>query len=241
MRIAKVTITSIPSREHLVPMMGLRFAVGLLGVVLVVPAFAAQFPVQARFSLGVTSADPSNLNQEMNAQGIKEFKSIPKYGVEATYALAGMLDVGFRYEKRYFSNLEVNPTPNADYQAALDQDAVLFIARIPFIKSSIFRMDIFGGVGGSNTTFKIKASTQDGEIARRESGDWFASMYSSYGASAGVGYKGVYFFVEGGMESNKVDTFKRTGNVNTNVQTIDLSGGYVSAGLIIDGMTATSK
>ena len=202
---------------------------------------AQQFPVQARLFAGGTSANPTNLNDQMTTLGINEFKTITKYGVEATYAVMSNLDFGIRYQKRNQKNLEKTPTPGQDYFAQIDQDNVLLIARVPFYRNPYMRFDIYGGVGGSNTTFKLKTATQEGELTKREGGDWFASLTTSFGASAAFGYKSFFFVVEGGMETNKVDGFKRTGTVSNNIQTIDLSGGYVTVGLMFDGLTATSK
>lgn len=204
-------------------------------------ANADEFPVQGRVFAGVTSVDPSNMNQELRAQNLQEFKSISKFGAEITFPVASYLNVGIGYAKRYMSKDETDSSPSTDYQALINQDAVLLLARVPFIKTDIFRADVFAGVGGSNTTLTIKTASQDGELTKREGNDWFASLYASYGASVAVGYKNVYFIVEGGFESNKVDSFKRNGTINGNIQTVDLSGPYVMVGLMFDGIPAHSR
>lgn len=202
---------------------------------------AETFPAQARLFIGSTKANPSNLNSEMSAQGIKKFDNITKFGVEITYSLIKYLDVGINYTKHYQKNLEVTPTVGQNYSALLDQDAVQLIARVPFLRMDFMRADIFGGVGGSNTTFKIKTASQDGELSRREGKDWFAAPVASYGASLSFGWKKFFFVLEGGAEMNKVDSFKRSGNINNNVQNIDLSGGYFQVGVMFDGVTATKN
>lgn len=204
-------------------------------------SFGTEFPVQARLFAGATSADPANLNSELKAQGLQEFSSITKYGAEATYSLAHFLDFGFNYTKRYTSKGDADTSSNSTNQVLINQDSVMLIARVPIFKSDLLRFDAFAGVGGSNTTLTLKTASQDGELTRRESNDWFASMCSSYGASVAIGYKKIYFVIEGGVDSNKVDSFKRTGNINDNIQTADLSGGYVSIGLLFDGLPAKSK
>jgi hypothetical protein len=133
-------------------------------------------------------------------------------------------------------NDEAVPDPSTDYVAKLSQDSVVALIRVPFVKSDFFRVDAFGGVGGSNTTFKIKTASQDGELTRREGNDWLATPYFSYGGSIAVGYKRVFLAVEAGVETNKVDGFKRKGTINDNVQTIDLGGGYFLVGLVFDGV-----
>lgn len=203
-------------------------------------ASAKSFPVTARFFIGSTLAEPDNLNQELVAQGLEDIDAVAVFGLEATYTALKHFEVGIRYTKR-MANQEENPKdPATSFSGELNQDSVLLLARYPFLKSKIVRADIFAGVGGSNTTFKILTATQDGELTRKEAGDWFATPYASAGASIAIGYKSVYFTIEGGYETNKVDDFKRTGNVNTNVSAIDLSGGYFTIGLLIDGLSATS-
>lgn len=202
---------------------------------------ANEFPVQARLFAGSTAINPSNLNQELANQNIKDFKSIANYGVEITYPVLKFLDAGMRYTKRSAFQDEVNSSSNTSYEATLSQDSILLLTRAPLLKTDIVRLDAFVGVGGSNTTLTLKTATQDGELSKRETNDWLASPYASYGASLAIGYRQFYFIIEAGYETNKVDSFKRSGNINNNIQNIDLSGGYASIGLLFDGITAKSK
>jgi hypothetical protein len=203
--------------------------------------YAETIPLNARFFIGSTLVDPQNLNTELTAQSLKNIDSITAMGVEATHSIFSHLDWGFRYTKRTLLVKELVDNPATDYQGELNQDSVMLLLRVPFFKSDIFRADFFGGVGGSNTKFKIKTASQDGELTRAKSGDWFATPYTSFGGSVAVGYKKFYFVVEGGVESNKVDKLERTGTVNTNVNTIDLSGSYITVGLLFDGLSGTRK
>ena len=197
--------------------------------------------MQARLFAGVTDVKPENLNQELTAQGLREFKSISKFGAEITYPVARFLDVGMNYTKRYMSRDEIDSDPSTDYQALLDQDTISLVARVPVLKTGIVRLDAVAGIGGSNTTLTLKSASQDGELLRREGGDWLATLYSNYGASIAIGYKNFFLVVEGGVESNKVDSFKRKGTINENIHTIDLSGSYVTVGLLFDGISAHKK
>lgn len=202
-------------------------------------AEAKEFPAQGRIFGGAIQADPKDVNTELAAQSLKEMDTVPQIGVEITYPLLKFLDVGMRYSRRGTVYDEETPSPTTEYEAEFKQDAILLLARVPLLKTSLLHVDVFGGVGGTNTTLKIKSATQDGEISKKESGDWVAAPYFSYGASFAIGYKWIYLFFEGGMESNKIEDFKRTGNVNNNIETIDLSGSYVSIGLMFDGIKAT--
>ncbi len=203
--------------------------------------FATDFIGQGRLFLGSTTIKPDDLNQEMTAQGLKEFSGIGKYGVEITYPVMKHLDVGINYSHRNVFSEEMVPNSTTNYEGVIDQDTVLLVARAPLYKTNSVRFDIFGGLGGSNTSFKIRSTAQNGELTRKEGGDWFASVATAFGASVGVGYNNVYFIIEGGIETNKVDSFKRSGTVNTNVDAIDLSGSYVMVGLMFDGIKTFTK
>lgn len=202
---------------------------------------AKEFPVQARLFAGNSQADPKDLNDELTAQSLDKMEKILFYGVEATYVAARFLNVGFRYTKRLVDVDEVGSGLNTDYSARLDQDSVMAIARLPVIRTKFFFIDAFGGYGGTNTTFKIKTASQDGELSKREANDWFARPVLAYGGSFGIGYDKFFIAGEVGMENNKVDGFKRTGTVNNNVEEIDLSGSYFMISLIFNGVPASKK
>lgn len=204
-------------------------------------AFAAEVPVEARLFAGATLIEPTALNTEMTAQNLKTFETLNQYGVEMTYAALKYFNFGLRYSRRMVEQDERVTDVATEYFGRLNQDAVLALARISFLKTTFLRLDVFGGAGGSNTTFKIKTATQDGELKRRNDSDWFATPVYAYGASIGVGYKQVFLAVEAGVETNKVDNFKREGTVSTNVQPMDLGGNYVLLALIIDGIPGKFK
>lgn len=208
-------------------------------------AQAAELPAQGRLFAGVTSADPASFNQELTVNGFKEQKLYNRFGVEITMPIGWMLEAGLRYTKTYHNIDEISPTPGSSYGALVDQDSVMGIARVPVFKSPLVRADVFAGIGGSNTTLKFKNASLDGDLSRREGSDWFASIRSTAGVSVGVGFKNVFFVVEGGFDSNKVDSLNTSGTLNAglvgNVTSIDLSGSYITVGLMFDGITATSK
>jgi hypothetical protein len=223
------------TKQHEVKM-AKQVSLALLFLMLAQASFAEQFIAKGRVFGGITNANPTELNDEMTLQNIKEFKSLTKYGVDITYALNSYLDVGFRYERINQKNLEVTATAGQDYSATLTQDAVMGVARTGFWKTEYLRADAFVGAGAANTKFSIVNSTQDGQLA---SGS-YNSLKAQAGASVGAGYKSVFFFVEGGYEYNKVSSgLAREGNINNHVSTLDLSGSYIAVGLLFDGITGT--
>ncbi|WP_347358002.1 hypothetical protein [Bdellovibrio sp.] len=201
-------------------------------------AFAKEIPVQARLFAGMTTVKPDNVNETIEAQGLKKMDGISQLGVEITYPVMKYLDVGARYAKKMASSGEELVVAADDYQARLDQDAFLLIARVPLKKSDFIRVDIFGGVGGTNTSFKVKTASLDGELKKSVGDEWYASPYAAAGASLAFGYKKFYLVLEAGYEYNKIDGFKSSGNPGS-IDTLDLSGGYFTLGLMFDGVPGT--
>lgn len=204
-------------------------------------SFAKEFPVQARLFLGSTGVSPDNVNQIIELQGLKEIDRVNKYGLEITYPVMSYLDVGIRYTKIFGNFDEKTSDPSTPYEAKLDQDTVLLVARVPLLKNDFLRVDAFGGFGGSNTSLKIKTGGQDGELSKKASTGWFASPYSAVGASLSVGFKWVYVVFEGGVDTNKVDSFSRSGSVSSSINTLDLSGSYFTLGLMFDKIPGFTK
>lgn len=194
-------------------------------------------PVQARVFVGTGDVDPEDLNTELSAEGLKTVKAFPYWGAEAVFTPLRFLHFGIRYQRRSIDREEETGGAATFYAAQLRQDSVMGTLRIPVIKTALIRADAFAGYGGANTTLKLTTATQDGELSRKDDSGWFKSTVSAYGASVAIGWRAVYLVVEAGVETNKVDEFKRTGTVNNNIQEIDLSGSFVTVGLLFDGAT----
>ena len=204
-------------------------------------ASAKEFPAQARLFVGVTSVNPTNVNETTETQGLQKIDKSTQLGVEITYPVTSYLNLGIRYSKRIIS-LDENPSNEAtDYYVKADQDALLLLARTTFAKSDTFRADVFAGVGGTNSTLKIKTASQDGELTSSAGEGWANSPYAAAGISAAVGYKQFFLVFEGGYEYNKVSSFKRSGTASSAIDTMDLSGAYFTIGLMFDGITTTSR
>lgn len=218
-----------------------QFACGLLLLMGPCLALAKEFPVQARFFLGSTGVDPQNVNQTIEPLGLKKMETHNQIGLEVTYPIVNFLEVGLRYSKKFASSDEKDTDLMTDYSAKVDQDAVLLLARVPVVKTDIFRADVFAGFGGTNTTFKLTTAGQNGELKKSAAEGWFSTPYTAAGASVGLGYKKIYLFAEGGVETNKVDGFERSGSINGSLSTVDLSGSYFMIGLMIDGIPGSFK
>ena len=203
--------------------------------------FAQSFKAQARVFVGTTGVTPGPLSSLLATESLKNMDKILHAGVEITYPLIPMLDVGLRYAKHGMVSDEISGSIATLYQADLDQDAMVAVARIPFLKTPIVKADVFGGYGGTNTTISIKTASLDGDYLKRDSGAWVAAPYSVYGASVAIGYNGFYLVVEAGVEKNNFTGFKRTGNLTNVVDSLNLDANYVTVGMLFDGVTATKK
>ncbi len=210
-----------------------------LNFLLATIANAESFPVQARLFASATKVDPSDLNSAMSGQSLMQYSYFTAVGVEMTYPLGRMLDIGLRYTK-HWQQLDEKPISTAtDYFGKMNQDTVSAVARVPLVRSGMLKFDVFGAFGGTNSTFTIKTASVDGTLSKSNADDyWLASPYYAFGSSLGVGFKKFFFFVEGGYEMNKIKDLTNTGNV-ASIGTIDMSGAYLMIGVLFDGVTAT--
>jgi hypothetical protein len=221
-----------------------RFTKLLLAILIQVVAFdalaVAEFPARVRLMIGSTFVNPTQINDVTTAQGLNKIETVTNLGVEFTTPVWGRFEGGLRYFRRSQGASEVDTTSSANDYAELRQDAIQAVGRFPLLANSIFRFDVVGGIGGANTSFKIKAPGIDGEAYNRASyEDGVGSFMYSYGASFAIGYKWLYFMLEAGMEQNKISSITRTGTMPASIQEMDLSGNYLVIGLLLDGMRGT--
>ncbi|WP_148278753.1 hypothetical protein [Bdellovibrio bacteriovorus] len=220
-------------------MMKFPVVVGLFSLILTATASAVEIPVQARLFAGMTPVAPGPLNDNLVTQNMKKIEGVTQLGVEITYPVMKYLDVGARYAKKLADSEENPADPNTDYTAKLDQDAFLLMARVPFVRTDIYRIDGFAGVGGTNTKVTMKSAAQNGDYSKSVGDNWYASPYAAAGISLALGYKRFYFVFEGGIEHNKIEDLKRSGTVSSSVDSLDLSGSYFTVGLMFDGIPGT--
>lgn len=213
-----------------------NFALGFVFVVTAPAAFAATELGQGRLFLGSTQTKPTELNTELAAQGLKEVTLNNSFGVEITFPTFGFMQTGLRYTYHLIGQDENPADANTDYKAELVQNTMMGVARIPFFKSDVVYADVFAGVGAAmNSSYTIKTAGQDGKL---EHG---ASPVAAAGASLSLGYKQYYFMMEAGYEMNKLDKFTSSGNINSNVTAMDLSGSYFLIGFMFDGIPIFKK
>ena len=103
---------------------------------------------QARLFLGSTQIQPTELNTELTAQGLKKADLNNKFGIEITFSLSDKLSGGLRYSKHLISLDEINSNSSTDYKFGIDQDIAAFVGRFVFYKTEFLHLDAVVGVGG---------------------------------------------------------------------------------------------
>ena len=192
---------------------------------------------QGRLFLGSTKINPDDVNTELESQGLKEFDMINQFGVEITLPALKFANAGFRYTHRMVKEEELVASTVTDYNAELTQQVFAGILRAPLNNSDYAKFDLFVGAGVTSSELKIKSLTQDGSVDKKG----YTSPMAVAGGSASFGVKSVFFTIEAGYEYNKVTGLKETGTVSGNIDEFDLSGGYLTIGLMFDGVPVFKK
>lgn len=199
-------------------------------------ALAATDLGQGRLFLGSTQTKPTELNTELTTQGLKNVTLNNAFGVEITFPMAQVFQLGLRYTHHLISQDEDPSNTSTDYKAELVQDTMMGVARLPFFKSDVVYADVFVGAGAAlSTNYTIKTASQDGKLT---SG---TTPVAAAGASLSLGFKQYYFMMEAGYEMNKLDKFTSSGTINGNVTAMDLSGSYFLIGFMFDGIPIFKK
>lgn len=191
-------------------------------------------PGQLRLFIGTLSSSPKQVNSELEAQGIGTFGSLSTFGIEGTYQVFPRVNFGVRGEGKWQKVKEL-ASPPVDalnpYYSSVQQSAALLVLRVDVVRTPVFRFDIFGGAGTAATKMDLRTAAGDSSYSRTMS-----SMISEAGASLGVGWSNIYFVIEGGLEWNKVNSLSKTGASSTAVTEIDLSGSFVTVGVLFNGL-----
>jgi hypothetical protein len=190
---------------------------------------------QGRLFFGTVRPDPTELNTELTAQGIKTVDSFNHFGIEITFPTFQYLNLGLRYTRSSISQGEVTPNASTGNSANLTQDGLIGVARVPLVKSDFIHFDLFAGAGAKKSAYAEKTASQDGKLEKD------TSPVLMGGASIAFGSKKYFLFLEGGYESNKLENMTSSGNLNGNVKTMDLSGSYVDIGIMFEGIPIFTK
>ncbi|WP_409479855.1 hypothetical protein [Pseudobdellovibrio sp. HCB154] len=191
---------------------------------------------QGRLFLGSTQIDPKDVNDGLEAQSMKKLDMINQYGVEITLPAFKVIQAGFRYTQRMVTEEEVTPNAATEYKTDVTQQVFAGVVRAPIVNRDYFKFDVVAGAGATSTELKLKTGTVDGSLDKKG----FSSPMAFAGASVAVGYKSFFFTIEAGYEHNKVSSLKAT-NINNAAEDMDLSGSYLTVGLLFDNVPVFTK
>lgn len=214
----------------------------LLGLTVPGSASAEPILVRARLFGGVTQINSTDLDGLLTSQSFKTAGLLPGAGVEISRPIFPLFEVGLRYQLRFLKRgLQGLSAEETTPYAALRQDSFQVMARLTLIRTKLLWFDAAGGIGGYNTQFEFKNTSQDGELSSSSLKDFGASPMYSFGASAGVGARGFYLIGELGYERSRATKLGATGSMPASVTTMDLSGPYFLLGMMFDGLATTSN
>jgi hypothetical protein len=127
------------------------------------------------------------------------------------------------------------PGSTASY-IQLSQYSAGLLGRVPLVDSNTVLVDIFAELGASNNKIEVKTSASGSAEFTKDS-----VFFQRVGASLGLGWSSFKIFAEAGQEFHKIDNLNKSGSLVAAVSSVDLSGPYVSVGLVISGMPSWIK
>lgn len=207
---------------------------------LTVPARAKDYNLkwsEVRFFLSDTTFAnrDENLGALMQVDQIEELKKVTGFGLEVDAEVSSWFKAGTKIKGVFNgSNKKEAPFPATEYLAVQQYSAGL-TGRVMLVNKENFFFDVFGELGLSNNTVELKTTAGNAKWDKN------SHFYQRAGASTGFGGSSFKVFVEGGYESFKLDNLNYEGTIGQNIDEIDLSGSYVSVGLIISGLPSWIK
>lgn len=182
-----------------------------------------------------SSIAPTEVNDYLSTNGIEKFTNLYGVGMEVSQPIFPRFNLGARVSMHYQSqNEKAKPSanPTNPYYGTLQQVRGAGVARLGLVQSNLMRVDAVGGAGMTNGRLTTHLSGGDATIDDGYNNNKMSNFYSFYGASVAVGWKQFYFVTEAGYEMNKVGKLKCSTNATHSISTLDLSGGYVTIGLM---------
>jgi hypothetical protein len=180
--------------------------------------------------------DPTELNNLGNADNVEDYKSFTGIGLEADAQLAKKFKVGTRIKGIWNSMYPPNaPNPPTSY-VAISQYSAGFLGRLTLIDTENVLVDVVAELGLANTKFDVKTTSSGNGMFTKDAG-----FFQRLGATVGLGWPSVKFYIEAGQEWNKLDDIKFEGTITHNLTSLDLSGPYYVVGVIISGIPSWIK
>jgi hypothetical protein len=186
--------------------------------------------------IGVLDADPKLMNDQLSSFGLKKFSSIPFAGADIAWPVGNYFTFGIRYVVGNQTRDESPPNFVQSYQAKIDNKAYAVTSRVAFLQKKWIRADVLAGVGLSSTNVEVTSATTTGSWSLTSNFPYYVG-----GASLALGYDHYFLVVEGGYVSNKITDPLATGTGFPKIDNIDLSGTYMTVGLLYTGPRVASS
>jgi hypothetical protein len=189
---------------------------------------------QLLFFYGQQNIKPTQANDMLKSAGFtEELSKLTFYGVQASRDITPKFNLGLRglIATTRVEIPDTYTTTTENHRAYIMRTNLSVILSSPVIKTEKFKAEGLLGFGAGGASLDLKNGTQDGDYGNSSSGPT-----ALIGAALYFGYKYVFLRVEGGYEYNDVGSLTKKGTLTSNLEKLDLSGGYFSVGLTIDGL-----
>lgn len=190
------------------------------------------------FTLSNTLATaPTALNNLTAPDNVDPLETIYSIGIEAD-ARWKWIKIGTRFTGALMSKDAPNsPMPPTAY-LTIGQYSGAALARVPLIEKDAVNLDVLAEVGAANTAIDVRTNSSGKADIKCE-----ACVFGRVGASLALGWPTFKISIEGGQEFNNLTNLKTTGTLAAadNISSIDLSGTYIAAGIVIYGIPSWIK
>lgn len=181
------------------------------------------------------SKELTDINNLTATDGVPKLDSLTGIGIEADGRVLPWLKVGTRITGILMSaSREDAPMPATSY-VTVQKYAGGILGRIPIVDKEYLLFDLVTELGISNNKIEIQTNAGKGTFTKNN------NFYQRTGVSIGIGGPSIKFLFEAGNEWNNLSGITSEGNLTNNISSVDLSGPFFAAGIIISGIPAWIK
>lgn len=183
------------------------------------------------------SSLPTALNNLTAPDNVDPLETLYGIGIEAD-AKWKWIKIGTRFKGILMSKDAPNsPTPPTAY-LTVGQYSGAVLARVPLVDKDSVNFDLVAELGAANTSIDVRTNGSGKADIKCET-----CVFGRAGASFAIGWPTFKFSIEGGQEFNNLTGLKVSGDLAAanSISSLDLSGTYIAAGIIIYGIPGWIK
>lgn len=188
---------------------------------------------QLYFFYNQQAINPSDANAVLKSGGFDDLTKLATYGIQASRDVTPKFNIGLRgligTSRTEIENTATSSASN--YTAYIIRTGLSVILSSPLVKTEKFKAEVLTGFGSGGVSLDLRNGTQDGKYESSSVGPT-----ALVGAAVAFGHKYVFLRIEGGYEYVNATSLNKSGTLTSNLEKIDLSGGYFNVGLLIDGL-----